>query len=172
MKVSSSVGSNMRKRSEWISWRFANLTRAYSGWVGEGGYTLISKWRGGWSCLLGSKICGLAPLLFCRGTFSKPKNGVRFLLLNWFLVPLRGWNEWRHSLHKTEIQRNFVDFDQVSYTELIIKLMNSQNFSVNSHLLKFVSLCNDLRNNLLSNHADDTWLTVVIIALHYHCYKL
>ena len=45
-------------------------------------------------------------------------------------------------------------------------------FSVNSHLLKFVSLCNDLRTNLLSNHADDTWLTVVIIALHYHCYKL
>ena len=32
---------------------------------------------------------------------------------------------------------------------LIIKLMNSQNFSVNSHLLKFVLLCNDLRNNLL-----------------------
>ena len=30
--------------------------------------------------------------------------------------------------------------------------MNSQNFSVNSHLLKFVSLCNDLRTNLLSNH--------------------
>ena len=27
---------------------------------------------------------------------------------------------------------------------------------VNSHLLKFVSLCNDLRINLLSNHADDT----------------
>ena len=51
---------------------------------------------------------------------------------------------------------NFVDFDQLSYTELIIKLMNSQNFSVNSHLLKFVSLCNDLRNNLLSSHADDT----------------
>ena len=34
--------------------------------------------------------------------------------------------------------------------------MNSQNFSVNSHLLKFVSLCNDLRTKLLSNHADDT----------------
>ena len=46
--------------------------------------------------------------------------------------------------------------DFVTYTELIIKLMNSQKFSVNSHLLKFVSLCNDLRNNLLSNHADDT----------------
>ena len=32
--------------------------------------------------------------------------------------------------------------------------MNSQNFSVNSHLLKFVSLCNDLRTNLIdcSNH--------------------
>ena len=71
-----------------------------------------------------------------------------------------------------QIQQNFVDFNQLSYTELIIKLMNSQNFSVNSHLLKFVSLCNDLRTNLLSNHADDTWLTVVIIALHYHCYKL
>ena len=64
-----------------------------------------------------------------------------------------------------QIQQNFVDFDQLSYTELIIKLMNSQNFSVNSHLLKFVSLCNDLRNNLLSSHADDTWLTTVIIAL-------
>ena len=51
-------------------------------------------------------------------------------------------------------RENFVDFNQLSYTELIIKLMNSQNFSV--HLLKFVSLCNDLRNNLLSNHADDT----------------
>ena len=46
--------------------------------------------------------------------------------------------------------------NQLSYTELIIKLMNSQNFSVNSHLLKFVSLCNDLRTNLSSNHAEDT----------------
>ena len=55
-----------------------------------------------------------------------------------------------------QIQQNFVDLNQLSYTELIIKLMNTQNFSVNSHLLKFVSLCNDLRNNLLSNHADDT----------------
>ena len=34
--------------------------------------------------------------------------------------------------------------------------MKSQNFSLNSHLLKFISLSNDLRNNLLSNHADDT----------------
>ena len=48
------------------------------------------------------------------------------------------------------------DFNQLSYTELIIRLMNSQNFSVNSHLLKFILLCNDLRNNLLSNDADDT----------------
>ena len=71
-----------------------------------------------------------------------------------------------------QIQQNFVDFNQLSYTELLIKLMNSQNFSVNSHLLKFASLCNDLRNNLLSNHADDTWLTIVTIALHYHCYDL
>ena len=70
-----------------------------------------------------------------------------------------------------QIQQNFVDFNQLSYTELIIKLMNSQNFPVNSHFLKFVSWCNDLRTNL-SNHADDTWLTVVIIALYYHCYKL
>ena len=46
--------------------------------------------------------------------------------------------------------------------------MNSQNFPVNSHQLKFVSLCNDLRTNLSSNHADEIWLTVVIIALHYH----
>ena len=58
-----------------------------------------------------------------------------------------------------QIQQTFVDFNQLSYTELIIKLMNSQNFSVYSHLLKFVSLCNDLRTNLL---------TVVIIALHYY----
>ena len=71
-----------------------------------------------------------------------------------------------------QIQQNFADFNQLSYTELIINLMYSQNFSVNSHLLKFVSLCNDLHTNLLSNHADDTWLTVVIIALHYHYYKL
>ena len=34
----------------------------------------------------------------------------------------------------------FCYFCQLSCTELIIKLMNSQNFSVNSHLLKFVSL--------------------------------
>ena len=51
---------------------------------------------------------------------------------------------------------NRVDLNQLSYTELIIKLMNSQNCLVNSHLLKFVSLYNDLRTNLLSNHADDT----------------
>ena len=43
-----------------------------------------------------------------------------------------------------QIQHNFVDFNQLSCTELIIKLMKSQNFSVNSHLLKFISLCNDL----------------------------
>ena len=50
-----------------------------------------------------------------------------------------------------QIQHNFVDFNQLSCTELIIKLMKSQNFSVNSHLLKFISLCSDLRiNNLLS----------------------
>ena len=56
-----------------------------------------------------------------------------------------------------QIQHNFVDFNQLSCTELIIKLMKSQNFSVNSHLLKCISLCNDLRiNNLLSNHTDDT----------------
>ena len=54
-----------------------------------------------------------------------------------------------------QIQQNFVNFNQLSYTELKIKLMNSHNFSVNSHLLKFVSSCNDLRTNLLSNHADD-----------------
>ena len=56
-----------------------------------------------------------------------------------------------------QIQQSFVDFNQLSCTELVIKLMNSQNFSVNSHLLKFVSLSNnDLRNNLSSNHTDDT----------------
>ena len=55
-----------------------------------------------------------------------------------------------------QIQQNFVYFNQLSYTELIIKLMNSQNFFVYLHLLKLVSLCNDLRTNLLSNHADDT----------------
>ena len=44
-----------------------------------------------------------------------------------------------------QIQQNFADFNQPSCTELKIKLKNSQNFSVNSHLLKFVSLCNDLR---------------------------
>ena len=54
-----------------------------------------------------------------------------------------------------QIQQTFVGFNQLSYTELIIKLINSQNFPVNSHLLKFVSLCNDLRTNLSSNHADE-----------------
>ena len=57
-----------------------------------------------------------------------------------------------------QIQHNFVDSNQLSSTELLIKLMNSHNFSLNSDLLRFVSLCimNDLRNNLLSNHTDDT----------------
>ena len=58
--------------------------------------------------------------------------------------------------------------------------MNSQNFSLNSHLLKFISLCNDLRNNLLSNHIDDTndsidncyhiVLFVLIFFLDYYLY--
>ena len=42
-----------------------------------------------------------------------------------------------------QIQHNFVDFNQLSSTELLIKLTNSQNFSLNSHLLKLVSLCHD-----------------------------
>ena len=44
--------------------------------------------------------------------------------------------------------------------------MNSQTFSLNSHLLKFISLCNDLRNNLLSNHIDDTNDSID------HCYHI
>ena len=65
-----------------------------------------------------------------------------------------------------QIQQNFIDFNRLSCTELIIKLTNSQNFSVSLHLLKFVSLCNDLRNYLLSNRTEDTWLTIVIITLY------
>ena len=48
----------------------------------------------------------------------------------------------REKFHN-QIQHNFVDFNQLSSTELLIKLMSSQNFSLNSHLLKLVSLCND-----------------------------
>ena len=91
----------------------------------------------------------------------------------WYVMVFSGVVNWRRisfslPLSKTfnpkgefynQIQQTFVDFNQLFYTELIFKLMNSQNFSVNSHLLKFVSLCNDLRTNLL---------TVVIIALHYY----
>ena len=62
--------------------------------------------------------------------------------------------------------KHFVNFNQLSCTELIIKLMNSQTFSLNSHLLKFISLCNDLRNNLLSNHIDDTNDSID------HCYHI
>ena len=72
-----------------------------------------------------------------------------------FLFPCPKYSISREKFYN-QIQQNFVDFNQLSYTELIMKLMNSQNFSVNSHLLKFVFLCNDLRTNLLSNHADDT----------------
>ena len=43
--------------------------------------------------------------------------------------------------------------------------MNSHKFSLNSHLLKFIALCNDLSNNLLSNTTDDTWLSLFIIYL-------
>ena len=41
--------------------------------------------------------------------------------------------------------------------------MNSHNFSRNSPLFKFIALCNDLSNNLLSNTTDDTWLSLLII---------
>ena len=37
-----------------------------------------------------------------------------------------------------QIQQDFVYFNQLSYADLMIKSMNSQNFSVNSHLWKFV----------------------------------
>ena len=39
-----------------------------------------------------------------------------------------------------QIQHNLVNFNQLSCTKLIIKLMNSHNFSLNSHLLKFISV--------------------------------
>ena len=63
-----------------------------------------------------------------------------------------------------QIQQNFVDFNHLSYTELTIKLMNSHNFSVNSHLLKFVSLCNDLRTNLYNSaiKSNKTLSTLII----------
>ena len=77
-----------------------------------------------------------------------------------FLLHCLKYSDPRENFYN-QIQQNFVDFDQLSSTELVIKLMNSQNFPVNSHLLKFVSLCNDLLNNLLSNHTDDTSFTIL-----------
>ena len=62
-----------------------------------------------------------------------------------------------------QIQHNFVNLNKLSSTELIITLINSQKVFLHSHLLKFISLCNYLRNNLLSNHTDDTLLIIVII---------
>ena len=55
-----------------------------------------------------------------------------------------------------QIQHNFVNFNKLSCTELIIALMNSQK------VFLIISLCYDLRNNLLSNHTDDTLLIIVI----------
>ena len=55
-----------------------------------------------------------------------------------------------------QIQHNFGNFNKLSCTELIITLMNSQK------VFLIISLCYDLRNNLLSNHTDDTLLIIVI----------
>ena len=53
---------------------------------------------------------------------------------------------WKYSIPRekfyNQIQPNFVHFNELPCTEL----MNSRNFSVNSHLLKLFSLFNDLRN--------------------------
>ena len=72
-----------------------------------------------------------------------------------FLLPCLKYSIPREKFYN-QIQHDFVDSNQLSSTELLIKLMNSQNFSLNSHVLKFVSLCNDLRNNL-SNHTFCWW---------------
>ena len=62
-----------------------------------------------------------------------------------FLLHCRKYPVPREKFYN-QIQHNFVDFNQLSCTELISKLMKSH-----------ISLCNDLRiNNLLSNHTDDT----------------
>ena len=96
-------------------------------------------------------------LMIETGRYNQTSRNDRFCPIS-FSLPLSKTFNPKGEFYN-QIQQTFVDFNQLSYTELIIKLMNSQNFSVNSHLLKFVSLCNDLRTNLL---------TVVIIALHYH----
>ena len=75
-----------------------------------------------------------------------------------------------------QIQHNFVDFNQLSSSELYINWWIHKFFSLNSHLLKFVSLCNDLRNNLLSNHTFCWWHlidhcdhSIVVISINCNC---
>ena len=75
---------------------------------------------------------------------------------------------WKYSIPRekfyNQIQPNIVDFNELSCTEL----MNSRNFSVNSHFWNFFHYLMIYVIILLSNHNDDTWLTIVIIALYYH----
>ena len=158
-----------------LSWdKFAKVT-AFE--ITQAKQKAVHKWNYTCPALPHSKYIMLSDHKLMNGRYNETPHNDRFCpVCNSGIIE----DEFHFLLHclkysiprekfYNKIQQNFVDFNQLSCTELIInELMNSQNFSVNSYLLKSVSLCNDLRPNLLTNHNDDTWLTIVIIALYYH----
>ena len=62
-----------------------------------------------------------------------------------------------------QIQSHLHNFQQLSYSDLVIKLMNSEDIYLNLRLTNYISLLNNLRDSILSSKNDVTWLSVINI---------
>jgi len=55
-----------------------------------------------------------------------------------------------------QIQSHLHNFQQLSYSDLVIKLVNSEDIYLNLRLTSYISLLNNLRDSILSSKNDVT----------------
>ena len=70
-----------------------------------------------------------------------------------------------------KIANQIPNITQLPRMQATKKLMNSDNYHLNTQLLKFILRCLSLRNNLLSNESDGTHVIVFLLLHNYDCYK-
>ena len=63
-----------------------------------------------------------------------------------------------------QIKSHLHNFQQLSYSDLVIKLMKSEDIYLNLQLTNYISLLNNLRDIVLSCKNNVTWLSVILLS--------
>ena len=63
-----------------------------------------------------------------------------------------------------QTKRHLHNFHELSYSDLVIKVMKSEDIYLNLRLTNYISLLNNLRDSVLSCKNNVTWLSVILLS--------